>query len=118
MRLRKRKKVLNKQRRRVNGLKLILEDNRGKATAYFVPYRRSIGTIKKTYGMQVRRRYNSPFWQIEDESININAPETLINATVTLKRGNVRVVGKVRRVSPYCKSPGGDPVPVPPPPRT
>jgi hypothetical protein len=68
--------------------------------------------------MQVRRRYNSPFWQIEDESININAPETLINATVTLKRGNVRVVGKVRRVYPYCKSPGGDPVPVPPPPRT
>ncbi len=35
MRLRKRKKVLNKQRRRVNGLKLILEDNRGKATGYF-----------------------------------------------------------------------------------
>lgn len=118
MKFRKRKKALGTRRRKFNGLKLTLEDNRGKATTYFVPYRRPMVTMKKPHSiLQANRRNKSLFWQIEDKSIDINSPETLINAEIVLRKGNVRVVGRVRRVSPLYKSPEGEPVPVPPPPR-
>lgn len=115
MELRKRKKVLGRRRRKFNGVKLTLEDIRGKSTTYFVPYRKPMATTKKTHGfLRVKRDTKCPFWQIEDKSININVPETLINRKIVLKRGNVRVVGRVRRVSPLYKSPEGEPVPAPP----
>ena len=119
MKLRKRKKALGMRRRKINGVKLILEDNRGKTNTYLVSYRRPTATIIKPYGiLQAKRRNKFPFWQIEDKSINIYAPDTLINKKVVLKKGNIRVVGRVRSVSPFGKSPEGEPVPVPPPPRT
>lgn len=119
MDFRKKKKVLVRRKRKFDGLKLTLEDNKGKITTYFVSCRKPIMTIKKTHSTLVAHKLNRRvFWQIEDESININAPEKLIDKKIVLKKGNLRVVGKVRKVSPLYKSPEGEPVPVPPPPRT
>ena len=115
---RKRKKGFGRRRRKFNGLELTIEDNKGKASTYLVRYgRKRTAANRNSSIVQVKRYRRCPFWKIEDKSINIDVPETLIDKKIVLKRGNSRVVGIVRNVSVSYKSPEGEPVPVPPPPR-
>lgn len=106
------------RKRNFNGLKLTIEDNKGKASTYFVPVKKQRVALYSCYSFGQELRTNRhKFWKIADNSININDSNTLIGKKIVLKRGNARIVGIVRNVSYSCKSPEGEPVPLPPQPR-
>lgn len=116
MEIKKKKKGFSRRREKINGLKLTIEDNQGKASTYFVPVKKKrIAAPSCSSVEQVRRNNRHKFWKIADNSIN-NA-EKLIGKKIVLKRGNTRIDGIVRNVSCSCKSPEGEPILSPPQPR-
>lgn len=108
----RKEKRFSRRRGKLNGLKLTIEDNRGKASTYFVPVKKQRVITNRNHSIgQVMWVNRHSFWKIADNFININNPETLIDKKIVLKRGNARIVGIVRNVSCSYKSLEGEPVP-------
>lgn len=121
----KRREELKKTRkyllvkRNYQRLKLLIEDDSGNCTTYYVP----VKSMETKRGVAVFGRPIYPkivrvptAWEIVGNTANVFAPESLVNKKICLRKGSKSVEGIVLKAVATGKAPGGMPVPAPPPP--